>query len=432
MIVHVVTLFQMSLRSACLENCQDIVHSLLEQGVPVDDADQDGVTALMVASEVGRRGCVSLLLSNGADVDKLSEHDTGALYLASDRGHTEIVQLLVEHGASLNVGRSPLVAACAAGAESTVRFLVQNGADASDYRPSHEACMYNEPGCLEILLEHGAPVESSLNFACELNHPECVRVLLRFCADVNAPLLHTACEMGSKECTELLLQHGADPDLTDDRGNTALHRIRTSHVCMLLLLEAGADLNLRNHAGRTPLDEASSRHLRFYNGRMVRLLLAWGARCTTVQISEPVDVETAVAVGSNQFIRVVEIENIPTATMREIMWHSPSLRHIFVRGGGVLPRSTTPPLTLTVADKVRMLDTDGSWEVERLHGRFVDLRKGAESRRRVPVGWITLAGPARLAWDVFNREASGGAERLFTGYNESVAAMRHTVEQFLF
>ena len=60
---------------------------------------------------------------------------------------------------------------------------------------------------------------------------------------------------------EVLLRHGADPNLSDRLGNTALHLAAcTSHVPVVtLLLRAGTGLTTPDNNGRTPLQLAQSK-----------------------------------------------------------------------------------------------------------------------------------------------------------------------------
>ena len=57
---------------------------------------------------------------------------------------------------------------------------------------------------------------------------------------------------------KLLLENGANPNLKDSGGSTALHSAvfyRKPKICALLL-EYGADVNAKNENGTTPLDRA--------------------------------------------------------------------------------------------------------------------------------------------------------------------------------
>ena len=60
---------------------------------------------------------------------------------------------------------------------------------------------------------------------------------------------------------EVLLRHGADPNLSDRLGNTALHLAAcTNHIGVVtLLLRAGTDVSQIDNNGRTPMQLAQSK-----------------------------------------------------------------------------------------------------------------------------------------------------------------------------
>ena len=86
--------------------------------------------------------------------------------------------------------------------------------------------------------------------------------------DINAPQkhrrgmwtpLHWLAQRGLTKGIACLLANGADPNVTDDKGQTPLHFIAQKGVGKnqaALLIEHGADLNARDDAGQTPLDYA--------------------------------------------------------------------------------------------------------------------------------------------------------------------------------
>ena len=61
--------------------------------------DNDGATALMVASRNGHLEVARLLCEAGADKDKARQDGATALILASRNGHLEVARLLCEAGA---------------------------------------------------------------------------------------------------------------------------------------------------------------------------------------------------------------------------------------------------------------------------------------------------------------------------------------------
>ncbi|RKU15726.1 hypothetical protein C6503_13490 [Candidatus Poribacteria bacterium] len=71
--------------------------------------------------------------------------------------------------------------------------------------------------------------------------------------------LHWVAQRGLTNGVACLLANGANPNVTDDKGQTPLHFIAQKGVGKNqaeLLIEHGADLNARDNAGQTPLDYA--------------------------------------------------------------------------------------------------------------------------------------------------------------------------------
>ena len=78
------------------------VRRLIAQGADVNAEDDNGATALMVASAEGHSEIVSLLVSSDADVNATRSTGWTALASASTAGHGEIVNLLLSNGADVN------------------------------------------------------------------------------------------------------------------------------------------------------------------------------------------------------------------------------------------------------------------------------------------------------------------------------------------
>ena len=68
-----------------------------------EDRNQDGSTALHIASIADYLEIAELLTSSGADVTIRSKYGSTALHLASLNGHLEIVQLLLYQGADMSI-----------------------------------------------------------------------------------------------------------------------------------------------------------------------------------------------------------------------------------------------------------------------------------------------------------------------------------------
>ena len=119
----------------------------------------------------------------------------------------------------------------------------------------------------------------ALHAAAAGGHHQAAKVLIEGGADIHrkrngAMPLHAAVENGRGPLITLLLQRGANPDIADGDGDTALHlaarRTDTAENAELIsfLLDKGANPNPRNRDGWRPLDLA-------YNGGDAR---TWQAR----------------------------------------------------------------------------------------------------------------------------------------------------------
>lgn len=89
------------------------------------------------------------------------------------------------------------------------------------------------------------------------------------------PLLHHAAMAGLPKTVRTLIRHGAQVDLTDPFGNTALMQAAAygSTVAAEILIEGGADIDEENRQGETPLIKAAKTG----NTAVVKLLLEKGA-----------------------------------------------------------------------------------------------------------------------------------------------------------
>jgi ankyrin repeat protein len=84
------------------EECRAIARILIEAGADVN-ANRNGSTALMWASNGGHIDIVKLLLDRGSDPNLKDEYSSAALIEASRFGFTEIVKLLLDHRADPNI-----------------------------------------------------------------------------------------------------------------------------------------------------------------------------------------------------------------------------------------------------------------------------------------------------------------------------------------
>jgi len=147
----------------------ETVRLLISEGVSVDAAGGDGMTALHLAAERGDADLVELLVSAGASVDsKVRIGGYTPLHIASRSASSRAVEILLEAGAdpailTTNSGASALHLAASAGNPRTIELLVASGADVN----AREAAWHQTP----------------LIFAAANNRSEAISTLLRLGAD---------------------------------------------------------------------------------------------------------------------------------------------------------------------------------------------------------------------------------------------------------
>lgn len=240
-----------ALRLACGNSHPECARLLLQKGADLESLSVFGRSALVMACTAGCTETTLLLLDAGATAS------TDALCAASQADKLDCVKLLLRFGASPNHG-DPLSAACAAGATSCARELLEAGAECNGRGTDSPLALAAEGGykrCLRLLLSHGARVDdervrtSALARACNEGHKACARLLLRAGASANvrpgftgwSPLA-IAVSGGWTGCVRLLIRANADVTRITPEGATPLMIAcsNDSPGCVRLLLLAGA------------------------------------------------------------------------------------------------------------------------------------------------------------------------------------------------
>lgn len=220
------------LHAAATYGLQKTVGFLLrERGYTVDLLNNFGETALHRAAQVGQTTTMNELILNGADLNaKVQHHYLGQstpMILASACLQLDSVRVLLNRGVDINASDpqrrlTPLHFAASMDTDLT-RFLLDYGADA------------NLPAFQSPIFPELAPM-SSLHFAVYFAHAY----------------------GGAGDRVRLLLNSGAQYNLRNGSGNTALHiAILGGHRDLALaLLDSGADIFLTNRKDKSPIQLA--------------------------------------------------------------------------------------------------------------------------------------------------------------------------------
>ncbi|NXJ81720.1 ASB10 protein, partial [Trogon melanurus] len=195
---------------------------LLLRGAAVDFA-PGGKTALHEACAAARTDCVRLLLSFGANPEAVSEDGYKPLHLCKSPESIECVQQLLQHGACVN-----------------------SRTEEEEDTALHVAARHGLADHVQLLLHYGAELEAEneegqtpLNVACAQPHQprdmdryfQVCQLLVESGASINAAdrdrqhPLHLACKNANAQVAELLLARGANVNVMNYSGNTALHNI---------------------------------------------------------------------------------------------------------------------------------------------------------------------------------------------------------------
>ncbi len=237
---------------AARENCMRCVDVLLEKGADIDLPDPDGVSPLHLAVMNANWDLATRLIDAGADVNQWDIFGEAPLFTAvgnytrrdGGRGSIDppnategiaIVNRLLERGANPNMqlffrpanvrgatnlrGSTPLMRAANAGDLTMVKLLLENGADATIRQADRQTPIHavlagraNEKDALElikVLHDAGADIDS----VALVVHIEEVR---------GGSALHYAVRKRYKDVIRLLASYGADLNVKDQDGLTAL------------------------------------------------------------------------------------------------------------------------------------------------------------------------------------------------------------------
>ena len=240
------------------------------------------ISCYCVARVKGRHDLADYLLERGATVNVFTAAYLGET--AAVAGFIEADPMLLEstqaqHDSQRPEGRrlvfdhmpntwaTPLAYALSGGSGDTVALLLERGAEVreNDTRLLGIAVGRNRLDLVQMLLEHGADADQ-LPLADPSQNRELAELAIAHGYDINAgrpgwPPLVVA-SRGDKgehpERLQALLELGADVNVRDYKGKTALHRAATAGflASMEVLLANGADINAADHQGATPLSDA--------------------------------------------------------------------------------------------------------------------------------------------------------------------------------
>ncbi|KAL8587293.1 hypothetical protein ACOMHN_045540 [Nucella lapillus] len=236
---------------ASLRGRESCAVALLDLGADVNRSASDSYekTPLSAVREGESEELAELLLSRGAKPDYLFSHGMTLAHLCALHNKVVIMKALINHGADLNIKskerQTPLHLAIELRKYEVMEVLVECPRvniylrNHKDFDMIQLASYKGISRALERLLARdnsgventGKHHSTALHIAATNDYVDCVRLLvLQGGANINArqdkshltPLM-LACHGGKLESVEALLELGADVNLLDGKGHTALH-----------------------------------------------------------------------------------------------------------------------------------------------------------------------------------------------------------------
>ncbi|KAM4610555.1 E3 ubiquitin-protein ligase MIB2 isoform 1-T1 [Polymixia lowei] len=313
-----------ALQVAAHQGHMEVVKALLQANSSIEVKDEDGDTALHYTAFGNQAEIARLLLSKGANVNLLNNSMCTALHIAVNKGFTDVVRVLSEHSADINLqdsyGDTPLHDAIAKDFRNIIDILAvvpnidftqQNN---RGFNLLHHAALKGNKLATEKILARARQLVdvkkddgfSALHLAALNNHHDVAEILIKegrcevnIRNNRNQTPLQLAVMQGHSELVQLLVADGADVNMEDEDGDTAMHvalsrpqlanttlgpAVGTSSTeesgedssslyCRLsgsgllgnaeltvgaaiacFLAQEGADINYANHKGKSPLD----------------------------------------------------------------------------------------------------------------------------------------------------------------------------------
>jgi len=256
----------------------DVVDELLDDGADVNASDEDGHTPLMEAAAAGDLAIIDLLLERGGDPNLWGQGDN-VLTHAAKSGNREVVEFLrplvseeiresvtedslrreeLRKAREPDIGIESFILDAGMGREQLVQEAIVSGVNIDAFGSTgqtalHYASYYGHVPIVELLLQNGAEVNAPTEPNASLGREG--ETALCFIAGSSYAENH-------EKVIELLVEAGANVDVQDANGATPLMKAIDSGFAypnaVRALLQAGADTQLKDKVGRTALDMATT------------------------------------------------------------------------------------------------------------------------------------------------------------------------------
>ena len=269
----------------------DIMKALLSKGLNINYVNES-LTAFHLCASIGNKECVAEFLTNGADVNAVNKDGETPLHIRLSRistlyphSHTsevkeevENIQFMLDKMTNVNIQDNEGRSAWHCLFDAYVPFIFK-------IYESESMAVDIEKKLTHLLLEKRVDTKlldckkcSVLHHACIVARPMTIRKLIRTGINVNQKdiygraAIHTAVTSSFFSTNiDVLVENGADVNLVDDDGFTAVHLalICSNTEALKGLIRNSADINIKDTGNRkTPLHYTLSISV-YYNFRYI-------------------------------------------------------------------------------------------------------------------------------------------------------------------
>ncbi len=304
----------------------------------INEANENGENALILAAKNGDVEIVNILLYAGASTDIAADNGMTALMYAVSYGYIDIVRSLLAQNANpnmrINSGPTALIQASALGYYSIVEMLLDAGANPQmygrfisddstvvyDITPLMIASYNNHYFICNLLVENGAFLDplneygnNALLYAVGMGNDKIIEksiddginidILGNFNTYKNITPLALAALLGNYPMSEKLLEHTYNIDKKMYEGKTALiwAVIGENEDIVEAIINKGASVDEKDSEGKTPLIYAAE----IGNTKIVDILIANDAKIDILDSSSRNALSYAMENGNAEIIKIL-------------------------------------------------------------------------------------------------------------------------------
>ena len=248
---------------AARQDSVDAAKALIAAGADLNQVDDDGANALVLAIINAHFETANLLIDAGANPNVVDKTGMGALYAAVDLHSLDVMfsrpmprfdkdavvrlaETLVAHGANVNQQLKTAVL--------ERHHNAGNQQMGEGTTPIIRAAKNGDTEMMKVLLDHGARLDLTLK-----DHSNALMIAIASGAGTYGRSSGT--ESGAIAAVRLCIERGVNVNAAKDNGQTALHAAAGAggDAVIKILAEHGATLDLKDKQGLTALDIASGR-----------------------------------------------------------------------------------------------------------------------------------------------------------------------------